>query len=93
MKKIAILLSTLLLAQTSCNSAQAQPDNVVTAGDRLAQANDDGFTLSPQQVRQTAKDITVRLVESTRSWTIERSRDRSLILTQPRFEIWKLSKI
>jgi tetratricopeptide (TPR) repeat protein/S1-C subfamily serine protease len=61
MKKIAILLSTVLLSQASFNSAQAQPDNSVTSTHRIAQTNDDEFTLSPQQVQQTAKNITVRI--------------------------------
>jgi tetratricopeptide (TPR) repeat protein/S1-C subfamily serine protease len=64
MKKIAILLSTLLLSQTSFNSTQAQPDNSVTSRHQIAQANDDGFILSPQQVQQTAKNITVRITSA-----------------------------
>jgi S1-C subfamily serine protease len=64
MKKIAILLSTLLLSQTSLHSTQAQPDNSATSRHRIARTNDDGFTLSPQEVQQTAKNITVRITSA-----------------------------
>jgi hypothetical protein len=51
MKKIAILLSTLLLSQTSFNSTQAKPDNSAISTHHIAQTKDDEFTPSPQEVQ------------------------------------------
>jgi S1-C subfamily serine protease/Flp pilus assembly protein TadD len=62
MKNIAILLSTLLLAQTALNSTQAQP-GVSTVGQRIAQI-DNSELPSPQEVQQTAKNITVRITSA-----------------------------
>jgi tetratricopeptide (TPR) repeat protein len=63
MKTIAILLSTLLLTQTSYNSAQTQPDDSPTSRHRIAQAEDIVIP-SPQEVQQTAKEITVRVTSA-----------------------------
>jgi S1-C subfamily serine protease len=75
MKTIAILLSTLLLAQTPCNSAQGASNSPVVRAileltppqrHRIAQADDLQF-LRPQEIQQIAKNITVRVTSANNS--------------------------